>query len=145
MKVYRGFDGDSDPFGKESIIWFAVDPAVAFGYANRRRNPTVREYEISPKRSFDAGRSEQRVKVTELLSRALKQSRISKDKMQAAQELFNAIREEFGTQTNDAHHFWFTSKHFPAYLESLGFDSITATEDGADTIGILRQFKSMIK
>lgn len=145
MKAYRGFDGNSAPFGKESIIWFAIDPVVAFGYANKRSNPTVREYDISPKRSFDAGRLEQRVKVTELLSRALKQSRISKDKMHRAQELFTAIREEFGTQTNDIHHFWFTSKHFPAYLEELGFDSITTTEDGADTIGILRQFKSMIK
>lgn len=145
IKVYRGFDGAADAFGAQTIIWFALDAVVAFGYANHRKNPTVREYTLDVKRTFDAGRSEQRIKVTEILNRARKQSNASPSAMPSAKAAYDKVRNEFGDSINDVHRYWFKSDSFVEYLTILGFDSISATEDGAETIGVFREFKRRIR
>jgi len=145
MKAYRGFDSGSDPLGKEPIIWFALDPAIAFGYAKHRKNPCVREFTISPTTTFDAGRSEQRMKVVSFMGKIAAKSRVFKKVEEQALALFDEIKDEFGDRVLDIHQFWFKSAKVVELIDLLGFDSIATTEDDAKTIGILRKHLSQIR
>jgi len=140
LKLHRGHKTTDDMKGKAPFVWFALDKKVADGYAYYHTDSTITTINYSPKKSVDVGKSERRLKITELLNEIMGKADKSKIDMGKMKPVFMGLRKKFGNTAHTLDHFWHDSKEFATFVELAGFDSIMVKEEGYKTIGVLRKY-----
>ena len=157
LNYYHGTDRVFDMCNKD-VFWVSTTPSLANQYALLREdiskgNATVMQTWISAKRSFDADKLDRTLKIGPFLMELAKQSeeitgvKPSDDEMREALQMLRsgAYTEESGPWYGPQD-FWFNpherfgrdaSLTLMKLYEKLGFDSISSTEEGELTIGIL--------
>jgi hypothetical protein len=131
----------------DDIYWISEEPHLANEYAisnplsDGGENVTKVNYKSENPVRFR--HAEQRKTITDVMSEALEQS-TAKPTAELKQKIdfyWDKLTEKFGDGSRSLYEFWYDSPELKEYFESLGFDSIKASEKAdmkSKTIGILK-------